>query len=146
MKPFTKRTGVVLGVIAALALSAVGAFAYFTAAGSGTGTAEVGSASAIVITSDANVTDLFPGGADQSVDVHVNNPGSGRQYVDDVSGTVADNGACLGSWFAVDTIDLNTNVAPGATVDTSTSVRMNDSGTNQNACQGLSMTINWSSN
>lgn len=142
----TKKTWVLLGIVAAIALSAIGAFAYFTATGSGTGDAEVGSATNIVITSDANVSDLFPGGADQSVDVHVNNPGSGQQFVDDVSGAVADQAGCLGSWFEVDTVDLNANIAPGATVDTSTDVRMNDSGTNQNACQGLTMVINWSSN
>jgi hypothetical protein len=146
MKRFSKRTWVVIGVVLAIAMSAIGAFAYFTAAGSGSGTADVGAASAIVITSDANLTDLYPGGVDESVAVHVANPGSGQQYVDDVSGTVADNGGCLGSWFEVDTIDLNQNIAPGATVDTTTAVRMNDSGSNQNACQNATVTINWTSN
>jgi hypothetical protein len=142
----TKKTWVLLGIVAAIALSAIGAFAYFTATGSGTGNAEVGAASNIVITSDANVTDLFPDGPDRTVDVHVQNPGTGQQFVDDVSGTVVDQAGCLGSWFEVDTIDLNANIAPGATVDTSTLVRMNDSNTNQNACQNLTMVINWSSN
>jgi hypothetical protein len=139
----SKKRWALLGIVAAIALSAIGAFAYFTAAGSGTGNAEVGSASAIVITSDPNPSDLYPGGADQAVAVHVNNPGSGNQYVDDVSGTVANNGACLGSWFQVDTIDLDTTVAAGATVNDSTAIRMTDSGSSQNACQGLTMTINW---
>jgi hypothetical protein len=66
--------------------------------------------------------------------------------VNDISGTVADNGLCLGSWFQVDTIDYNTNVLAGATNDTSTNVRMIDSGTNQDACQGDTLTINWVSN
>ena len=146
MKRFSKRTWVAIVAVLAIAMSAIGAFAYFTAAGSGTGNAEVGAATAVVITSDANVTDLYPGGGDESVDVHVNNPGSGQQFVNDVSGTVADNGGCLGSWFEVDTVDLNANIAPGATVDATTAVRMNDSGTNQNACQNATLTINWTSN
>jgi hypothetical protein len=146
MKRFSKRTWVAIVAVLAIALSAVGAFAYFTAAGSGTGNATVGAATAVTIASDANLTDLYPGGGAESVDVHVTNPGSGQQFVNDVSGAVQDNGSCLGSWFTVDTIDLDANIAPGATVDTATDVRMNDSGTNQNACQNATLTISWTSN
>jgi len=146
MKRFSKRTWVAIVAVLAIAMSAIGAFAYFTAAGSGSGNATVGAATAVVITSDVNATGLYPGGGNKSVAVHVNNPGSGQQFVNDVSGTVADNGGCLGSWFVVDTIDLNANIAPAATVDTTTNVRMNDSGTNQNACQNATLTINWTSN
>ncbi|HEU4973095.1 MAG TPA: hypothetical protein VFT35_14345 [Gaiellaceae bacterium] len=146
MKRFSKRTWVAIVAVLAIAMSAIGAFAYFTAAGSGSGNATVGAATGVVITSDVNGTDLYPGGGDESVDVHVNNPGSGQQFVNDVSGTVADNGGCLGSWFQVDTIDLNANIAPGDTVDTTTALRMNDDGTNQDACQNKSLTINWTSN
>ena len=146
MKRFSKRTWVAIVAVLAIAMSAISAFAYFTAAGSGSGNATVGAATGVVITSDVNGTDLYPGGGDESVDVHVNNPGSGQQFVNDVSGTVADNGGCLSSWFQVDTIDLNANIAPGDTVDTTTAVRMNDDGTNQDACQNKSLTINWTSN
>ena len=146
MKRFSKRTWVAIVAVLAIALSAVGAFAYFTTAGSGTGNATVGSATAVVITSDTNGTYLYPGGVDESVDVHVENPGSGQQFVADVSGTVQDNGGCDGSWFEVDTIHLNTNIAPGATEDATTAVRMNDSGSNQDACQNATLTINWTSN
>jgi hypothetical protein len=146
MKRYSKRTWVAIVAVLAIAMSAIGAFAYFTAAGSGSGNATVGAATGVVITSDVNGTDLYPGGGDESVDVHVNNPGSGQQFVNDVSGTVADNGGCLGSWFQVDTIDLNANIAPGDTVDTTTAVRMTDDGTNQDACQNKSLTINWTSN
>jgi hypothetical protein len=146
MKVRSKRTWVLLGVIAAVAaLASVGAYAYFTANGSGSGQVDVGSASAIVITSDLN-GDLYPDGPDVPVDVHVNNPGSGNQFVNDVSGVVADSGGCDGDWFQVDTIDLNANIDAGDTVDTSTDVRMLDNGASQDACQGLTLTINWSSN
>lgn len=146
MKVFSKRTWVVLGLIAAVAaMASVGAYAYFTAAGAGSGQVDVGSASAIVITSTLN-GDLYPAGPDVPVAVQVNNPGAGNQFVADISGTVATSGGCLGTWFVVDTINYNTNVLAGATNNTSTDVRMLDSGTNQDACQGLTLTINWSSN
>jgi hypothetical protein len=81
-----------------------------------------------------------------TVTVHVSNPGSGNQLVNDISGTVPNNGACLGSWFQVDTKHFATTVAAGAAPTTTTKVRMIDSGTNQDACQGQTMSINWSSN
>ena len=146
MKVLRKRTFVLVGVAAVAAIIAsVGAYAYFTNSGSGSGQVSVGSSSAIVLTSDIN-GDLYPAGPDVLVDVHVNNPSAGNQFVNDISGTVADSGGCDGDWFVVDTIDYDTNVLAGATNDTSTNVRMLDSGGNQDACQGLDLTINWTSN
>jgi hypothetical protein len=139
-----KKLAVLVATLAVLAMAGA-AFAYFTATGSGTGTATVGSASNIVLSSPT-VGNLYPAGADVPVTVTINNPGSGAQYVATVSGTVADNGTCDGDWFVVDSITYNNTLAPGASDTAGTNVRMLDSGTDQNACQGLSMTINWSSN
>jgi hypothetical protein len=144
MRTSRKKLAVIAGTLSVLAIAGA-AFAYFTASGSGTGTATVGSSSAIQLSSDT-VGDLYPGGADVAVTVDINNPGNGNQYVDDISGSVADNGDCLGSWFVVDTIDYNTNLDAGESDSSATAVRMTDTGTNQDVCQGLSMTINWSSN
>jgi hypothetical protein len=63
-----------------------------------------------------------------------------------VSGTVATNGSCLGSWFQVDPVTYASSLAANGTDTASTKVRMTDSGTNQDVCQGKTMTINWSSN
>jgi hypothetical protein len=142
---FTKKKVAVLATGAAMALTAGIAYAYFTASGSGTGAATVGSASAIQLSSDS-VSDLYPGAADTAVTVHVTNAGSSAQYVDTISGTVADSGSCLGSWFEVDSINYASTLAAGASDDTSTVIRMLESGTNQDACQGASLTINWLSN
>ena len=153
-KHLTKKRVFLLAVVVVGAAIGTTAFAYFSANGSGTGSASVGSASAIVLTSDS-VSGLYPAGSDVTVGVHVQNAGSGDQYVGTISGAVQtnDNGTagdasddCLGSWFEVDSITYNTAVTHGATNDTSTKVRMLDSGTNQDACQGKTMTINWSSN
>jgi hypothetical protein len=134
-----------LAMVAVLAL-AVSAWAYFSSTGAGTGTAKVGSSTQIALSSD-QVSNLYPGGADVPVTVHVSNPGSGAEFVGTISGTVADNGACLGSWFTVDPITYNADVAGGHNgADATTAVRMADSGTDQDACQGATMTINWSSN
>lgn len=139
-----KRTLAVVSGLAVLVM-AVGAIAYFTASGSGTGTATVGSASPIQLSSPT-VSTLYPGGTDVPVTVSITNPGAGAQRVGTISGTVVDNLTCSGSWFQVDSIAYDTTVAPGATATASTNVRLLDSGTNQDACQGQTMTINWSSN
>jgi hypothetical protein len=144
-KRFKKRRWVVLALLLFVAAAAVGGYAYFTAAGSGNGNAAVGSASPILLTSDS-VSGLFPGGADVSVTVHVSNPGSASQYVNVISGTVEDNAGCLGSWFQVDPKTFAATVAAGGAPTTSTKVRMLDSGTNQNVCQGKTIVIDWSSN
>jgi hypothetical protein len=144
---FKTKKFIVLAAIGAVAIgvAAFGAYAYFSSSGTGTGTASVGASSAIALSSPA-VGTLYPGGPDVPVTVSIHNPGSGNEYVGTISGTVADNGTCQGSWFTVDPITYNTQVAAGATTTASTHVRMTESGTNQDACQSKTVTINWSSN
>lgn len=146
MKKFlTKKVVVSLSVIAVLA-TAVAAYAYFTSSGSGTGSASVGSSSEIAL-SGSTVSDLFPGGADVPVTVTLDNSaGGGNEHIGTVSGTVEDNGLCLGSWFVVDDINYDATLDAGATDTADTNVRMTDTGTDQDACQGKTMTIDWSSN
>jgi hypothetical protein len=146
MRKHLTKTRVILAaaVVAAIAFG-TGAFAYFTSTGSGSGSATVGSSSAVTLTSDA-VSGLYPDGADVPVTVHIANPGGGAERVGTVSGSVADNGSCQGAWFQVDSVAYDATVAPGGSDTANTAVRMLDSGTNQDACQGKTMTINWSSN
>jgi hypothetical protein len=143
-KFFGKKRTLALAVVAVLAVAGA-AFAYFTANGSGSGSATVGSSTPVTLSGDA-VGALYPGGADATATVSIHNGGSGTQHVGTISGAVADNGSCLGSWFVVDPIAYNADLAGGASDSATTHVRMTETGTNQDACQGKSMTINWSSN
>jgi hypothetical protein len=145
MKLFTKkRVAIALVALVVAVGTTVGALAYFSNAGSGTGTASVGSSAGVSLSSSP-VGTLYPGGADVPVTVNIQNNGSGAQYVADVSGSVADNGGCLGAWFQVDTVHFNTDLAAHASTSTGTNVRMLDSGTNQDVCKNKTMTINWTS-
>ena len=126
-KHLTKKRVFLLAVVAVVAAIGTTAFAFFSANGSGTGSASVGSASPIVLTSDS-VSGLYPAGSDVTVGVHVQNAGSGDQYVGTISGAVQtnDNGTsgdaaddCPGTWFQVDSITYNTTVTHGATNNTS---------------------------
>lgn len=154
MRTTRKKLAVIAGGLAVIAFAGA-AFAYFTNSGSGTGSASVGESSEIALSSPL-VGDLYPDGADVPVTVTISNAaGSGAQYVDTVSGVVEtdDNGTpsdatddCLGSWFEVDDIIYQDTIAAGGSDTAGTNVRMNDSGGNQDACQGDTLTITWSSN
>jgi hypothetical protein len=125
-------------------VAAVLGYAYFTASGSGTGTATVGSASNLALSSDA-VSGLLPGGPPTPVTVHIHNPSSGNEYVDGITGAVRGDGGCLGSWFEVSPVSYRARVDAGASASTSSSIRMLETGTSQDDCQGKTLTIDWSS-
>ena len=136
MAKYLTKKRVIAVAVAAMAIGlGTSAFAYFSSTGSGTGTATVGSSTNVTLASPS-VGTLYPDGAQVPVDVTITNPGSGSEYVGHVSGSVADNTGCSGTWFQVD----------GSNATVQTHVRMLDSGTNQDACQGKTLTINWSSN
>jgi hypothetical protein len=145
-KVFTKKRVVLLAIAAVAAALAAGGYAYFTSIGSGSGNASVGSSANIVITNGAPSGLLYPGAPAVSVPVHLHNPGSGNEYVGTVSGVVEDNGSCLGSWFTVAPISYDAEVNAGATNDTATTIAMSDANAIQDACQGQTLTIDWSSN
>jgi hypothetical protein len=145
MKRFGKKAWILVAVCAVAVVAAVGGYAYWTANGSGTGNASTGSASPVTLASDA-VTGLYPGGPSVALTVHVTNPGAGNQYVNQITGSVADNGGCQGSWFTVAPVNLAAQVAPGATVNSSSSITFDNAAVNQDACQNKTLTINWSSN
>ena len=69
----SRRVRFLAVLLAAVCLSG-GAFAYWTASGSGSGTSSVGNASALTISAGpATLTPLFPGGS-ANVAVHIENP------------------------------------------------------------------------
>lgn len=141
----TKKGAAFLGMLIVAAVAAFSGYAYFTANGAGSGSATVGNSTTVELSGSPAAT-LYPGGADAPVTVTITNPGGGSQYVDTVSGTVEDNGGCLGSWFQVDSVAYKKPLAAGASDTASTAVRMLDSGTNQNVCKNKTLTIDWSSN
>lgn len=146
MAKYVTKKRVILVAVAALAIGlGTSAFAYFTSSGNGSGSATVGSSSAVELSS-ASVGPLYPGGADVPVTVTIHNPGSGSEYVNHVSGSVADNGLCLGTWFQVDGVDYAKTLAAGGSDTVSTNVRMVNQNVSQDACQGKTLTISWSSN
>lgn len=142
-----------------------GAVAYFTASGSGTGNATVGSSSAMTISATIapGSGGLVPGGNPATVSFTVNNPGSGNQNVgtvtlagvkaysdsghtNDITGTGA--GQCDTTQFTMTPVGENQDVPSGGptALNNSGSLVFHDSGTNQDGCKGAFLVASFTSN
>ena len=148
----TKKGYVLLAALVVALAASIGAYAYFTSNGSGTGSASVGTSSSLTITQTNAVSGLLPDGATHTVAFSIANTSTAAQNLGKVTVSnisvdepYASNG-CQASWFtanapagAVGTIagGLTYNSAPG----TQPSIQMNDSGGNQDVCQGATLTL-----
>ncbi|HWO84526.1 MAG TPA: hypothetical protein VNM38_12170 [Solirubrobacterales bacterium] len=150
-----KRTLVALACVAAVAVAAV-AYAYFTSTGSGTATAKVGTSSAVTLKGTV-AGNLYPG-ASQQVSFTVDNPSSGAQRVGTITltGITVDAGHSTCSVtisggnpdFTMPAVAVNATFPSGngQAVTPKGTLTMNDTGVNQNACQGAELTLALSSN
>lgn len=154
MRLFTKKRAVILGVVAAMAFSAA-AVAYFTTGGSGSGSATVGTSSSALITQTNTLAALYPT-TSQAVNLNIKNTGSGSQFVNKVhlesitadtthsTCDVSSSGA--NAAFTMADVTVGETLAAGATTSKSGSLAMNDTGVNQDSCQGATLTLTFSSN
>jgi hypothetical protein len=156
MNRITKRRALaVFGCLSALVLAAA-AYAYFTSTGSGTATAKVGTSSAITLKGTVS-GNLYPGASSQ-VSFTVDNPSSGTQRVGTITltGITVDaaHSTCSTTIsggnpdFSMPAVTVNATFAPGngQAVTPKGTLTMNDTGVNQNACQGAELTLALSSN
>jgi hypothetical protein len=150
-----KRVVATLGAIGILGIAA-GAYAYFTTTGSGTATATVGTSSALVI--KGTVTgNLYPGSS-SPVTLTVDNPSSGKQRIGTITleKITADAGHSSCSVvttggnpdFTMAEVVVNKVYGPGngQAVTPSGTLAMNETGVNQDACQGATLTLTLKSN
>jgi hypothetical protein len=150
-----KRVLAGLAGIGVLAV-AVAAYAYFTTTGSGSATATVGTSSPVTL--KGTVTgNLYPGSS-SPVTLTVDNPSSGKQRV----GTItlekitpdAGHASCSvvitggNPDFTMADVVVNKTFATGnnQAVTPSGSLTMNDTGVNQDACQGATLTLTLKNN
>ncbi|MGH2975135.1 MAG: hypothetical protein ACRDLL_09765 [Solirubrobacterales bacterium] len=150
-----RRTFAALGCTAALAVAGV-ALAYFTSSGSGTGSAAVGSASSVTLHASISST-LYPGSS-SPVTFTVDNPSSGVQRVGTVSlssiSVDAAHSSCSTTItggnpdFTMAAVPVNQVVTPGngQSVSATGTLAMNETGANQDACQGATLTLHLTNN
>jgi hypothetical protein len=155
MSPRNRRVVIGLAGVCVVAIAAV-AYAYFTSTGSGTATATVGSSSAVTIKGTVS-GNLYPGSS-STVTLTVDNPSSGKQRVGAVSleKITPDAGHSTCSVvttggnpdFTMADVVVNKTYGPGnaqAVTPTGT-LTMNDTGINQDPCQGATLTLSLKSN
>jgi hypothetical protein len=153
MRKLTRKALVAGGLVATLAVGGI-AYAYFTSTGSGNGAATVGSTSAVTISQTNVLSAMFPNSAAQAIDLNVANPGGGNEYVGTVSISIHAASlpvGCLASWFTITNAAVNSDVTPGAThafagASTGASIKLDESGGSQDACQGANLVLDFSSN
>lgn len=150
-----KRALVALGCTCALAVAGA-AFAYFTSSGSGTGSAAVGSSSSVTLHASIS-SSLYPGSS-SPVTFTVDNPSSGVQRVGTVSlssiSTDAGHSSCSTKLtgenpdFTMAPVPVNQVFPPGSGQEVSATgtLAMNETGVNQDDCQGATLTLHLTNN
>lgn len=163
---FKKRTWILLGVVAAIAaMATVGAYAYWTTTGAGSGSASVAASNGTITLHGTAPTQLYPGGS-SSVTFTADNAGASNLYVQTIHlvgvdafsdaartipipvGTSATD--CDTSQFSMPDVTSNTTVLAGASAQavsgTGTLSYANDPVNNQDGCKSAYLTLNLTSN
>lgn len=176
MSHIVRRKKVVagLGLLAVLAMAG-GAVAYFSASGAGTGSATVGTSSALTL-HGTNASTLYPG-TSSTISFTVDNPSSGHQQLGTIH--LASVRACIGtgsSWNGTSCSNSGTEATTCESVETGASdtgtanfwmadvvanqdlasgsgqvvtatgaLKMNDLSSSQDACKNANLTLNLTS-
>ena len=147
-----KRYVIPAAVVVTVLMASVGAYAYWSTAGAGSGSAGVqnGNATPLVIHSGP-VTGLYPGGS-QAVSFTVDNPNPSSAYVATIHlsnvAVDSDHSSCVTSDFTMADVNENTRVlanASGAAMPTSGTLAFADTTANQDGCKGATLTLSFTS-
>jgi len=151
----TRRTIVAAALTGAILLGGgVAAFAYWTSTGgTGTGAATTGSAaSSLVITQTAAPTDMAPGVAPGPITGTIQNTGASNAEVASVTVSISGVtqavdavGACTAADYTLATpvMAVGADLVPNATPTpfSGATLGFNDTGANQNGCQGATVNL-----
>lgn len=153
MSKFSKRRGLVLGVVLSLAVGGA-ALAYWTAGGSGTGSGSAaGAQTPLTANQTTALTAMYPGDSSQTVSGNFDNANAGPIYVGSVAVSIASvtkaAGAPAGTCDATDftlsgtTMAVNSEISAGTAKGsfTGATIRFNDKPSNQDACKGATVNL-----
>lgn len=156
MNLITKRRSFFVLTAAVMVVVVGGAYAFFTSSGTGTGTAAVGSSSAVTL--HATVTGSLYPGSSSPVTFTVDNPSSGKQRVGTISllSITPDAGHSECSTvitggnpdFTMAAVAANQTFGSGnaQTVTATGTLAMNETLISQDKCQGATLTLTVKSN
>lgn len=150
MKLLKSKKGLaLLTVLAVAAISAVGAFAYWTTTGAGTGSAANASSNGTIVLKASFAPGLTPG-ASEPVSFTASNAGTSSLYVGTVTSVVSTSAVgCLAADFTVPPAIENQTIAAGAVDEpllVGSTISFADTAVNQDACKGATVTLTLSSN
>jgi hypothetical protein len=147
----------VAGVVVVLIGAAVGAYAYWTQGGGGTGTAAVDTTSAITVNQTSTVTGLYPGGPAATLSGNFNNPNASAVTISSITAVVSSisNGssdaskpACTPADFSiggsVGTITVPSGIGVGSW--TGLTIQLLNTAANQDNCKGATANISYTAN
>lgn len=153
---FKKRTYVLFAAVAAVAaMASIGAYAYWTNGGTGSGTAAAGTADDNLVLSADGWAGIQPGQTDD-VNIYIDNPNTYDSYVKNVvldltmgdgDGISTSDPGCDSGWFTYDYTSPNIDdvVADGAVDEpylaAATLEFENSSTENQDACKEADITL-----
>ena len=139
-------------------LAAIGAYAYWSGGGSGSGSATTGSPSTITVTQTANPSGLYPGGPSAALSGKFNNPNSGPVFVHEINATIAsvtgpnitEENPCDADDYQLDGFPVAVDQqVPNGTAQGSwsgASIKLINSGTNQDGCKGATVNLAYTAN
>ena len=146
-----KRTAVVVyAVFLVLTLGGI-AFAFWTAGGSGSGTANAGTTASVTVNQTVSPSGLYPG-ATAALSGNFDNPNSANVYITAVTASVtpfsvqadATKPACTQADFSISgAANVGTEIVPGAGVGSWSGLSLNmiDAATNQDNCKSITVAI-----
>ncbi|WNV86086.1 hypothetical protein [Umezawaea sp. Da 62-37] len=152
MRKFSRKfTVVVAGAVLLLAGTGV-AYAFWTAGGTGTGSAGTGVSADVVVQQTSTVTAMGPGVAPQTLSGNFDNANTGPVYVTDVTVSIdgvtqalGAVGACTAADYALvnPTMPVNAEVPAGTGVGawSGATIAFANSGVNQDGCQGATVNL-----
>lgn len=153
---FRRITAVTLGSVSLVA--AVGAYAFWTNGGAGSGSATTGTNAAITVTQTSTPSGMYPGGPAQALSGKFDNTNSGSVYVHQVIATIAsvtapssdgthpcdeDDYLLGGSAASVDA-QVSSGTAVGSW--SGPTIRLLDSLSNQDGCKEATVNLTYASN
>jgi hypothetical protein len=150
----TRRTTKVIALAAALVITGGAAFAWWTAGGSGSGSASTGTVSAVTVVQTSVVSGLAPGVSAQTLSGTFNDPNSGPVYVGTVTVSIgsvtkavgAPAGTCDNTDYTLSNNPLTYNAEVLAN-DTSTwtgpAIAFNNKASNQDGCKGATVNLTY---
>jgi hypothetical protein len=152
-----RRRILLLASVGAMLLLAVGAYAYWTQGGSGSGSATAGTTSNITVNQTSSVSGLYPGGPAVTLSGNFDNPNPGSVRISSITGVVSSisgagtdgsKPACTTSDFTIGGSVGVTTVPSGTGVGSwsGLTVQMVNGAGNQDNCKGATANISYTAN